>query len=113
MRVYRKEENDWFTATVAAYDSTRTERRCASLYVLMCQFCVFFLQKDTTRARYLLFYDECELEWIALAGAGPAERIEFHKNLPELQMITELNARVHYLKKVLEPVPRVRLINVE
>ena len=60
------------------------------------------------RARYLLFYDECELEWIALAGAGPAERIEFHKNLPELQMITELNARVHYLKKVLEPAPRVR-----
>jgi hypothetical protein len=79
VRVYRKEENDWFTATVAAYDSTRAERR------------------------YLLFYDECELEWIALAGAGPIERIEFHKNLPELQMITELNARVHYLQKVLGP----------
>ena len=29
VRVYRKEENDWFTATVAAYDSTRTERRRA------------------------------------------------------------------------------------
>ena len=65
------------------------------------------------QARYLLFYDECELEWIALAGAGPAERIEFHKNLPELQMITELNARVHYLKKVLGPAPRVRCVNVE
>ena len=57
-----------------------------------------------------MFYDECELEWIALAGAGPAERIEFHKNLPELQMITELNARVHYLKKLLGPAPRVGCI---
>ena len=40
VRVYRKEEHDWFTATVAAYDSTRTERRraliCAARKVQFC-----------------------------------------------------------------------------
>ena len=51
-------------------------------------------------ARYLVFYDDCEFEWLALAGPGPDERVQFHRGRPEFQMITELNLRVRFMKVV-------------
>ena len=50
--------------------------------------------------RYLVFYDDCEFEWIAIAGPGPVERVQFHRDAPTFQMITELNMRVSYMKMV-------------
>ena len=50
--------------------------------------------------RYLVFYDDCEFEWVAIAGPGPAERVQFHRDAPTFQMITELNMRVNYMQMV-------------
>ena len=50
--------------------------------------------------RYLVFYDDCEFEWIAIAGPGPVERVQFHRDAPTFQMITELNMRVRYMQMV-------------
>ena len=41
-----------------------------------------------------------EFEWVAIAGPGPDERVQFHRGRPELQMITELNLRVRFMKTV-------------
>jgi len=78
VRVYWKDDDDWFPGIVAAYDATRPERR------------------------YLVFYDDCEFEWVALAGPGPDERVQFHRSRPEFQMITELNLRVRFMKVATE-----------
>ena len=50
--------------------------------------------------RYLVFYDDCEFEWVAIAGPGPVERVHFHRDAPTFQMITELNMRVRYMQMV-------------
>ena len=47
-----------------------------------------------------MFYDDCEFEWVAIAGPGPLERVQFHRDAPTFQMITELNMRVHYMEVV-------------
>ena len=46
------------------------------------------------------FYDDCEFEWVAIAGPGPLERVQFHRDAPTFQMITELNMRVRYMDVV-------------
>ena len=77
VRILWMGERKWYEAMVVAYSTIRPERR------------------------YLVRYDDDgEFEWVALAGCGMQEIVQFHNGRANIAAVQKLEDEHHYLQAV-------------